>query len=530
MVYDVCVVGSGAAGGVMAKQLCEAGVKTILLEAGEEVKPQHLRSHCWPYELEYRGLRGEKQQPFYPADMSDTVRYVDCDEVNADRVRVLGGRTMHWNANVFRYAPVDFKERSFRGIEEDWPVTYEELEPWYDRAEQMMGVFGHDDGIAILPGGRNYLPPPPLRCSEFLARKVCAPMGMQVIQTRRAVLTRSVDGHPACHYCGHCMDGCDVAAIFSTPGRMLPLAKKTGNLTLRQNAIARELLVGDEGRVRAVSIIDRSTKGEEEIRARVFVVCCSAFESARLLLNSRSPRFATGLANSSGAIGRYIHGHFSSAASMYIDQLQGQRPSNQDGATDHAYIPRVSAGARDYTFGIQLNISGFMFPYHARRLAGYGAAFKSKVRNMQSGFFELSGFGKVTARPENVMTVDRDRTDSYGIPTPVIHFRFDADDRATFKALNRTLGQICDGLKGESYLQSVPTGWASHECGTVRMGKDPKTSVLNGWNQAHDVANLFVTDGSSFTTSSEKNPTLTIIALSMRAADRIVQLSRRGEL
>lgn len=529
-IYDVCVIGSGAAGGVVTKQLCEAGAKTILLEAGQEVKLTQLRSHCWPYELKFRGLRAEKQALFYPPDIEDTVRYEDCDDVHADRIRVLGGRTMHWNADVFRYAPIDFMERSFRGIEEDWPVTYDELEPYYDQAEQMMGVFGQDDHLPILPAGKNYLPPPPFRCSDDLVKRVCKPMGIQVIPTRRAVLTRPMNGHPACHYCGHCMDGCDVGAIFTIPGRVLPLAKKTGNLTIRQNALARELLVGDEGRVRAVSIVDRMTREEEEIRAAVFVVCCSTFETARLLLNSRSSRYTTGLANSSGAVGRYLHGHFYDTTLMYIDQLQGRAATNQDGALDHAYIPRFNANSVAHTFGVQLNLADHMFPYQARKLPGYGDQFKQQVRHMQSGLLSLSGYGKVMANPENRMTVDRNKVDSFGIPIPVIHFKFGAEDQATFRTLDNMLTDICDRLKGPSFGQKAPVGWASHEVGTVRMGQNPRTSVLNGYCQSYDVKNLFVTDGSCFTTSSEKNPTLTIVALSMRAADHITELRKKREL
>ena len=531
--YDACVIGSGAAGGVMAKELCELGAKVILLEAGQRVSPGKFRSHCWPYDMEFRGLRSEKQELFYPPDLRDSIRFEDTDgHVSVDRIRVLGGRTLHWNAVVLRYAASDFRERSLKGIEEDWPISYDELAPYYERVEQTIGVCGADDGLEILPAGKHYLPPLPFRCSEEILKKACKPLGVRVIPVRKAVLTRPYDKRPACHYCGHCMDGCDVSAIFSTPGSMLPKARATGNLTLRENALAREILVDKEGLARAVSIVDRSTGKEEEIKARVMVVCCATIESARLLLNSRSRFHPAGLANSSGAVGCYLHGHQSGQINVYLEDLAGKPPFNQDGATDHCYIPRYRTGTNDGVFGFQVNFNGYMFPYQARSLVGYGAQFKAAVRRMQPGFLMLGGFGKVMARRENRVTVDPNRVDAHGIPIPVVRFRFDESDVAIFRAMRNGAAEICANLKGTVFdrLGDYPGGFASHEVGTVRMGRDPKTSALNGYCQSHDVKNLFVTDGSCFTTSSEKNPTLTIMALSMRAAERIAELRKRREL
>ncbi len=532
LTYDVCVIGSGAAGGVMAKELCEAGAKVILLEAGEAVSPGEFRTHCWPYELPFRGLRGEKQEPFNPPDLKNTIRYETQDSVSVDRVRVLGGRTVHWNAVVLRYAPSDFRERTLNGIEDDWPLSYEELAEYYDRIEKMIGVCGNDDRLEVLPAGPWYLPPPAFRCSEQILKKAVAPLGIPVIAARKALLTRFYDNRPACHYCGHCMDGCDVSAIFSTPSSMLPKARKTGNLTLRQNAVAREILLDAEGLARAVSIVDRTTKKEEEVRARIVVVCCATVETARLLLNSRSPRYATGLANSSGVVGRYLHGHLGDTAYLYLKDLEGRPPENLDGALDHAFVPRYKTKTPAGAFDFQVNYAGYMFPYHAKFLPGYGADFKKKVREMEPGFLMFGGFGKVAARPENRILVDPNRTDIYGIPTPVLQFRFGDLDHAVFAEMQNTVADICDRLKCDVVkpLGVRPSGFASHEVGTVRMGKNPKTSALNSFCQSHDVKNLFVTDGSAFTTSSEKNPTLTIMALSLRAADYIKEQRRRGEL
>lgn len=538
-IYDVCVIGSGAAGGVMAKELCEGGAEVIMLEAGEEVPPSRFLSHKWPYELPYRGLRAEKQAPFYPRDIS-AVRYHDSDSgIGVDRVRVLGGRTLHWNAVTLRYAPRDFRERTLAGVEEDWPLSYEELEPWYEQIEQTIGVCGQDDHLEILPAGKHYLPPLPWRCSEQILARVAGSMGIPVIPVRKAVLTVPYDQRPPCHYCGHCMDGCDVSSIFTTPDCMLPKARATGRFTLRQNAVAREILTDASGRAQAVSFVDRTTRREEQVRARVFAVCCATIESARLLLNSKSPQHPDGLGNSNGVVGHYLHGHIGGGVSIYLDELAGTKPVNQDGATDHVYVPRYNqlrqlSGKRDYAggWGIQVNFDSYMFPDQAQHLAGYGAAFKAEVRRLQPGYLFFGTFCKAVSSPGNYVTVDPHQTDAYGIPIPVIHYRLGENDRALWRDQTASVQELAARLKGTvfSNLESGPGGFASHEVGTVRMGNDPRTSALNGFCQSHEVKNLFVTDGSAFTTSSEKNPTLTIMALSARAADYISRQRGLGAL
>lgn len=536
-VFDICIIGSGAAGGVMAKELCEGGAKVIMLESGRAITRADMLTHRWPYELPYRGLRGEKQSPFYQGDIVQSIRYSDSDEkIGVDRVRVVGGRTMHWNAVTLRYAARDFKEWSVQGIEEDWPITYEELEPYYERIEQIIGICGNDDGLEILPAGKHYLPPIPWRCSEHILKRATKDLGIPVIAVRKAVLTQSHDDRPRCHYCGHCMDGCDVGAIFNTPDRMLPKARATGNFTLRQNALAREILVDDEGLARGVSFVDTTTHTEQQVKARIVVVCCSTVESARLLLNSRSSKHPGGLANANGVVGHYLHGHLGSQGSMYLEELEGRKPSNQDGATDHVYIPRYNhlSPQRDSVggWGYQVNFAGYMFPHQAHSLPGYGAPFKQKIRKMQPGFLFMGSYAKVVATHENYVSVDLKRLDANGIPIPVVRFRFGDNDRALYKQSNQSMLEMFSRMKGTAFhnFGEAPGGFASHEVGTIRMGKNPRTSVLNGYCQAREVKNLFVTDGSCFTTSSEKNPTLTIMALSMRAADYIKDQRKKGEL
>jgi choline dehydrogenase-like flavoprotein len=534
--YDVCVIGSGAAGGIVAKELCEGGAKVLMLEAGQEVSPAQFLSHKWPYELPYRGLRGEKQAPFSPKNFQTSIRYDKCDQISIDRVRVLGGRTLHWNAVTLRYAPEDFRQQALYGVEEDWPVSYGELEPYYDRIEKTIGICGEDDGLEILPAGKHYLPPLPWRCSEYVLARATRKMGIPLISVRKAALTVPYDNRPPCHYCGHCMDGCDVSSIFTTPDSMLPKARATGNLMLRTNSVAREILVDGEGLARGISFVDTVTKKEEEVEARIVVVCCATVESARLLLNSRSPQHPNGLANSNGVVGHYLHGHLQDQVRVYLEELEGTPPVNQDGATDHVYVPRYNQlfGRRDYVggWGLQVNYGSYMFPGQALQLPGYGAGFKQQVRRMQPGFLLFGSWGKTLSTSGNYVTVDSGQVDDCGIPTPVVHYRFVENDYKLWRAANESKLEICSHLKGTVFPEfgDVPRGFASHAVGTVRMGKDPKTSALNGFCQAREVKNLFVTDGSCFTTSSEKNPTLTIMALSLRAADYIREQRRKGEL
>jgi choline dehydrogenase-like flavoprotein len=301
---------------------------------------------------------------------------------------------------------------------------------------------------------------------------------------------------------------------------------------LRQNAIAREILVDNNGLARAVSIVDRLTQREEEIRARIVVVCCATVETARLLLNSRSPRFLTGLANASGVVGRYLHGHLGDSVYIYLEELEGRPPQNLDGCLDHAFVARYKTKEPSGAFDFQVNFAGYMFPHHAYAVKGYGSTFKNKVRAMQSGLLMMGGYGKVEARAENRITVDPNTKDRFGIPIGVMHFAYSDLDRTIYREMRHTAEELCGSLKGQvtKRMSMSPGGFASHEVGTVRMGRDPRTSALNSFCQAHDVKNLFVTDGSTFTTSSEKNPTLTIMALSLRAADYIAKQRRLGEL
>lgn len=532
-IYDVCIIGSGAAGGFMAKELTLAGAETILLEGGRKIAVEEMNSHSWPYDLPKRGIGFRHQAEMYPDNIEDGIQYRG-DRIAVNRVRNLGGRTFHWNAATYRFAPVDFREWSVSGIEEDWPLTYEELAPFYDHVEEEMHVFGTRENLPYLPDGNFVAAAPPLRCAERYAKPRLAKLGMSLISSRKAVLLKGRGSRGGCHYCGHCMDVCDVRAIWSSDITVIPDALATGRLTLRTNALVREILVDREGLASGVSFVDRRTRKVEEVRAKLVVVCGATIESARLLLNSKSEKFPNGLANNNDMVGRYLGGHSQTTFIGYLKDLLGTDTWQGDGVTDHAYIPRFVDRARDFVggYGYQMNYISRRVAHPARIVAGFGPAYKRRVRDLMPGIFQMGGYGKVEHRPENRITVDPSRTDKYGIPIPVVHFQFGANDRALFQDIVASAHRIFDACNAEMRHFTTPNigGFASHEVGTVRMGRNPKTSVLNEWNQSREVRNLFVVDGSCFTTFPEKNPTLTIAALAVRCARHIAAQRKRGEL
>jgi choline dehydrogenase-like flavoprotein len=337
---------------------------------------------------------------------------------------------------------------------------------------------------------------------------------------------------------------CDVRAVWSSDITVIPEAMATGKLTLRLNSPARKILVDKDGLVSGVSVVDRATGREEEIYARIVVVCCAAIESPRLLLNSACEKHPNGLGNSNDMVGRYLSGHITAGAISYLKDLIGKDTFSGDGATDHAYIPRFnqargqargqSRGKRDYVggWGMQMNYVTWRWPHHAKSIEGFGSAYKKRVRELHPAMFQIGAWGKVEHRADNRVTVDPKKVDKFGIPIPVVQFNWGENDLNLFRDMRESVMEVLDACGAETVINrdERPGGFASHEVGTCRMGKDPKTSVLNSYCQSHEIKNLFVVDGSCFTSFSEKNPTLTIAALAVRSARHIAELRRRGEL
>lgn len=526
--YDVCVIGSGASGGSMAADLAARGVEVCLVEAGPRRPPNKLNSHRHPWKREELGV------PPVRADQKKEPYELTGDNISIVRARVLGGRTTHWNAVALRFSADDFREGSLHGIEEDWPIAYDEVAPYYDKAERLMVVCGSKENLEVLPDGQ-FIQPLKLRCSEHILRRASAKFGLRLIPVRKALATEPDHGRLNCHFCGHCMDGCDVSAIYNAAEHAIPNGEKGGKLDVRIGWMAHQLLTDDEARVRSARIVETYSDRDDEIRADVFVLCCGNIESPRLLLNSKSTRFPNGLANNSDNVGRYLHGHIIAQTTGYLRDLVGKNLGNQDGAIDHAYIPRFKPYRKvDFVggYGFQINIRPWNYPQHARAMDGYGAAWKARVRALQPAHSILAGYGKVIAQRDNRVTLHPDRTDDNGLPIPVIRFKWHENDLAQWRDMRRVAREIYDeaGVDFLYHPNESPSGFASHEVGMCRMGKDPKTSVLNRDNQAWEVKNLFVADGGAFTTFPEKNPTLTITALALRTADRIVEKKARGEL
>ena len=558
-VYDVCIIGSGAAGGTAAKVLTEGGLNVVLLEAGPPLVPaKDFKEHMWPYDLPHRGegVGGKHRsglesvgdeflapngfwsiegEPYTTAPGSTFYWF---------RSRIVGGRTNHWGRIALRFAPVDFKARSHDGMGDDWPISYEDVAPYYDKVESYIGVFGTKENIPSAPDGI-FLPPPKPRCTEIFIKRACDKIGVTCIPSRMAIITQEHNGRPACHYCGQCGRGCIPASNFSSSQVMIPPAKKTGRLTLITNAMARELIVGKSGRVEAVSYIDKKTRSEQQVRARAVVLGASACESARLLLNSRSPLFPDGLANGSGVVGRYLTDSVGSNGAGYFPQLAKIPPHNHDGIGGmHLYMPWWKFDRKnDFLRGYHIEFGGgrYMpgvaeFDDVCDQFEGYGAALKKKCRDSYGTTIGFAGRGEMIPNPDCYCEIDPDTVDEWGIPVLRFHWKWSDNELAMAEDMQNTFREIV-AAAGGTYIESrLPKsnissgGEIIHELGVVRMGSDPRKSALNGYCQAHEVKNLFVTDAACFVSNADKNPTLTIMALCWRASEYLLREAKKGNI
>jgi choline dehydrogenase-like flavoprotein len=557
--YDVCVIGSGAGGGTAAKILTEGGLSVVLLEAGPPVNPEKdFKMLMWPYELPHRGIGvgghaaenfGEFLAPNGAWKIADEP-YTSAPGSNFQwfRSRIVGGRTNHWGRIALRFAPIDFRSATRDGLGDDWPITYDDLAPYYDKVESYIGVFGTHENVSSAPDGV-FLPPPKPRCSDLIVKKACDKIGIICIPSRLAILTRSVNGRLPCHYCGQCGRGCVTASNFSSSQVMIPPAMKTGKLTMVTGAMAREVIVGNDGKAQGVSYIDKATRTEKRVNARAVVLAASACESARLLLNSKSPQFPNGLANSSGVVGRYLTDSVGSGGWGIIPQLEKMPPHNHDGVGGmHMYIPWWKFDRKnDFPRGYHIEFGGGRempgvgeFDDLLEEEEGYGAGLKKRARQVYGTSIGLAGRGEMIPNPDTYCEIDPYVVDKWGIPVLRFHFKWSEyelrqaqDMQETFRAIIEAAGGVYKtktSISGEYPFGIEEGGKIIHEVGTVRMGADPKSSALNGFCQAHDVKNVFVVDGAPLVTNPDKNPTLTIMALSWRASEYILDEARKGNL
>jgi choline dehydrogenase-like flavoprotein len=558
-VYDVCIIGSGAAGGTAAKILTEGGLNVVMLEAGPALNPEKdFKEHVWPYQLPHRGagVGGKASDNFSEFLAPNGSWEIDGEPYTVAsgsrfhwfRSRIVGGRTNHWGRIALRFAPVDFKSRSTDGMGDDWPITYEDVAPYYDKVESYIGVFGTKENVSSAPDGV-FMPPPKPRCTETIVKKACDKLNITCIPSRLAVITQAHNGRPPCHYCAQCGRGCVSASNFSSSQVMLPSAEKTGRFTLITNAMAREIIVGKDGKAEAVSYIDKPTRAEKQVHAKAFVVGASACESARLLLNSKSSMFPDGLANSSGVIGRYLTDSVGSSGGGFFPQLTTMPAHNHDGVGGmHMYMPwwkfdRKNDFLRGYhiEFGGGRNMPGVGEFYElCEQFEGYGMGLKQKCRSMYGTYIGFAGRGEMIPNEQSYCEIDPVAVDEWGIPVLRFHWQWSDNEIKMARDMQQTFREIVESVGGTYYARVVPDGpnpygiqdggVIIHELGVVRMGTNPRTSALNGFCQAHDVKNLFVTDAASFVTNPDKNPTLTIMALSWRASEYLLDQAKKGSL
>ena len=567
--YDVCIVGSGAGGGMAVKILTEAGLKVALLEAGPDYDPANPEQQTqlkWPYESPRRGANTNRAFGDFDAAYGgweiEGEPYTRNNGTQFDwfRSRMLGGRTNHWGRISLRFGPKDFKRRDFDGLGDNWPIGYDDVKPYYDRVDKMIGVFGTKEGIYNEPDGY-FLPPPKPRLHELMIKKAANNIGIPVIPARLSILTRPINkDRGSCFFCNQCSRGCTVHADFSSSTCLVKPARKTGNADVYVNAMAREVLTDKEGKATGVSYVDKTDMQEYQLNAKVVVLAASACESARLLLNSKSSAHPNGLANSSGMVGKYLHDSTGASRGAFIPQLMDRERYNEDGVGGlHLYIPWWldnkkldfargyhiefwgGLGMPSYGFGFGMENTNGKYPGKDGKMkaaGGYGASLKDDYRRYYGSTVGFAGRGESIPRIENYCEIDPGVVDKYGIP--VLKFNYNWSDQEvkqakhmqdTFEELIHSMGGIANGEKpGEDrkYGLEAP-GRIIHEVGTTRMGNDRNTSVLNKYNQAHDVKNLFVVDGGAFVSQADKNPTWTILALSMRASEYIVdQLKKQN--
>lgn len=570
-VYDVIIVGSGAGGGMAAHQLSKAGLKVCLLEAGPNYDPaKNITQLKNPWESLRRGA-STKYRPFGDFDASywgweiDGEPYTKAAGTQWDwwRARMLGGRTNHWGRISLRFGPKDFKRKSIDGLGDDWPIGYNDVKPYYDAIDRMIGIFGTNEGLENDPDGI-FLPPPKPRLHELMIRRAATQSGVKVIPSRLSILTKPLPNNKdrgACFYCAQCNRGCMVYGDFSSSSVLVKPALATGNVDLIVHAMAREVLTNKEGVATGVSYVDKLSLQEYQVKGRVVVLAASACESARLLLNSKSPRHPNGLANSSGVVGRYLHDSTGAAMGGVIPELFGRKRYNEDGVGGmHVYSPWWldnkkldfprgyhieywgGMGQPAYGFGFGMEGLNGKYAVHGKQkeAGGYGASLKEDVRFFYGAGVGMAGRGEAIPRYDNYCEIDPNVVDQYGIP--VLRFNVKWSDyeikqakhmKETFKEIMHQMGAVItwggnDGPENNYGLESP--GKIIHEAGTVRMGKNAKDSALNEWNQAHDCKNLFVVDGGAFTSQADKNITWTILALSMRASEYIVQQLKQGAI
>ena len=578
--YDAVVVGSGAAGGMAANVLTAHGMKVLLLEAGKKLPiEKELKSMEWPYDHPRRGdmpptshamgyneynirnppyAEGLKAKHVYSYVQnwggSDYSKNIVVDEKDHPytgskyawvRARVLGGKTAIWGRLALRLSDYDFKAASRDGFGEDWPISYSDIEPYYDRVDQYLGIAGHKENLPWLPDSI-FQRSTRLNAAEVMLREKLAGMNRVLTPYRAGVTTDGLKHNKYRSRCfgrGACdrrVGGCDIHAAFDSPTGLIYPAMDTGNLTLRTNSTVREVLVDkDNGKARGVAFTDTDTGKSYEVKAKLVVLGASTLESARLLLLSKSRQYPNGLANSSGHVGHNFCEHvMGPSITGLVKNMVGKPRTLDDGRPAGFYVPRFrNLSDRNPNFlrgyGFEGDSGARMFPEHAYDTPGFGPGFKKNVRETTGAYISMGAFGEVLARYESYVDIDPQVKDRWGIPVLRFHYSFSDNERKMAADMADSAREMFEQAGIEIVKidgQVLTEGWSIHELGTARMGTDPKKSVLNQFQQAHDVPNLMVVDGSSHVSASCQNPTWTIMALCWRSCDHIAEMMKKGEV
>ena len=588
--YDVIVVGSGAAGGQTAYTLAMAGAKVLMLEAGRNYDPV---TETPMFETNHQApLRGagtpEKPFGFHDATIDGGWAVPGEPYTNASddpqrqfvwwRTRMLGGRTNHWGRIALRNGPYDFKPRTRDGLGFDWPIAYEDVAPYYDKVEMLIGVYGTNEGLENTPSSPTGIlqPPPKLRAGEQYAQRHGRKIGVPIIPIHRAVLSQRLDGprlaaklHPnnptaqrvliqamseraACFWATECGRGCAIRANYQSTTVHLPPALASGNLDILTDAMGYRVLMDDSGKATGVSYIDRKTRVEKQVFARIVVLAASSAESVRILLNSKSVRHPNGLANSSGLVGKYIMDTVGTGLGGQIPAWENLPLHNEDGAGGgHAYAPwwlyqEQHAGKLGFARGYHLEFeTGRRMPgadtgAHLEWLNGgnYGTRFKEDARRYYGSLVGFAGRGEMIPNEDSFCELDPTVKDKWGIPVLRFHWKWSDHETRQARHMQETAAALIEAMGGkvrhapkpDGRDAILPGGMIIHEVGGTIMGTSPKNSVTNQWGQTWDVKNLFITDGGPFVSNADKNPTLTIMALAWRASDYLLEEMRQGNL
>jgi choline dehydrogenase-like flavoprotein len=588
--YDVIIVGSGAGSGQAAYTLCMEGVRVLMLEAGRQYTPARESPMFQTPDMAPLGQAGtpDKNKGFYDATVDGGwdvpgEPYVSVPDKWGNhftwwRARMLGGRTNHWGRISLRNGPYDFKPRSRDGLGFDWPITYDDVAPYYDKVELLIGVYGGDVSLENTPAGpgNTLLPPPKPLVSDHLLMKYAPRFGIPVLPGRRAVLTRAQDhrtipgklhpGNPRaqkilaeamrkrspCLWATPCGRGCAVAANYQSTTVHLPPALATGNLDVITHAMVYEVTLGKDGRANGVRFVDATTGRHEHVTGRAVVLGASAFETARILLNSKSGQFPNGVANSSGLVGRYVLDTVGSSVSGQIPLLESLPPLNEDAADGlQVYVPwwlykEQIAHKLPFPRGYHIEYGGGKGMPSVGTFSGlewltggsYGKKFKQDARRYYGSFLYFDGRGAMVPNDNSYVEIDPKVKDKFGIPVLRFHWQWGDYEQRQAVHMQETFGQIIESMGGRVQSPVItdpvkaiaPGGYMIHEVGGTIMGADARSSVTNRWSQTWDVPNLFVADGGVFPYNADKNPTLTIMALSWRMSDHILDRMRRREI